>query len=101
MEIHVLEPLNNFVKLQDEEWESGWWSMDENKAKELVGGEIYFHKKLLEPSFFGGRITGYRIEQDGHHQGSIVFTLQYNEECRDVKTDKYGWSKKMKIISND
>src|SRR5512136_1524454 len=101
MDIHILEPLNNFVKLQDEEWESGWWSMDEDKVKELVGGEIYFHKKRLEPSFFGGIITGYRIEQDVPHQGSIVFTLQYNAKCRNVKTDTHGWSKKMKIISND
>jgi len=36
----MIEPLNNFVKLQDEGWESGWWSINESKAKELVGGEI-------------------------------------------------------------
>ena len=101
MNIHLIEPLNNFVKLQDKGWESGWWSIDESKAKELVGGEIYFHKKQQEPSFFGGTITGYRIEQDVQYQGSIVFTLQYNAACRNVKTDKLGWSKKMKIISHD
>jgi len=101
MNIHILEPLNNFVKLQDQGWESGWWSVDENKAKELVGGQIYFHKKLQEPSFFGGIITGYRIEQEVQHQGSVVFTLQYNAECRNVKTDKHGWSKKTKIISHE
>jgi hypothetical protein len=101
MNIHIIEPLNNFVNLQDKGWESGWWSIDENKAKELVGGEIYFHKKQQEPSFFGGNITGYRIEQDVQYQGKIVFILQYNAACRNVKTDRQGWSKKMKIISHD
>jgi len=101
MNIHLVEPLNNFVKLQDKKWESGSWSLDEDKAKQLVGGEIYFHKKRLEPSFFGGIITGYRIEQDAQNQGNIVFILQYNAGCRNIKTDKLGWSKKMKIIIHD
>jgi hypothetical protein len=101
MDIHIIEPLNNFVKLPDDKWESGWWSIDESKAKELVGGEIYFHKKQLEPSFFGGSITGYRIDQDTKNQGKIIFTLQYNEASRNVRTDKLGWSKKMKIISHE
>ncbi|OPY85477.1 MAG: hypothetical protein A4E72_01944 [Syntrophus sp. PtaU1.Bin208] len=101
MNIHILEPLNNFVKLQDGGWESGWWSIDENKAKELVGGEIYFHKKQQEPSFFGGIIGAYRIEEDGQHQGNIVFIFQYHAECRNVRTDKNGWSKKMKIINGE
>ena len=101
MNIHVIEQLNNFVKLPDDRWESGWWSIDESKAKKLVGGEIYFHKKRLEPSFFGGSITDYRINQDAQNQEKIVFTLQYNATCRNVKTDKYGWSKKIKMINHE
>ncbi len=101
MNIHVIEQLNNFVKLPDNKWESGWWSLDENKAQKLVGGVIYFHKKRNEPSFFGGSITGYRIDQSSENQGKIVFTFQYNVNCRNVNTDRYGWSKMMKIISNE
>lgn len=101
MNIHLIEPLNKFVKLPDSRWESGWWNIDESKAKKLVGGEIYFHKKQQEPSFFGGSITGYRIDQNEQYQGKIVFTLRYDAACRKVKTDKSGWSKKMKIISHD
>lgn len=101
MNIHLIEPLNKFVKLPDSRWESGWWNIDESKAKKLVGGEIYFHKKQQEPSFFGGSITGYRIDQNEQYQGKIVFTLRYDSACRNVKTDKSGWSKKMKIISHD
>lgn len=101
MNIHMIEPLNNFVKLPDNNWESGWWSLDESQAKQLVGGEIYFHKKRLEPSFFGGSITGYRIDQDPQYEGKIIFTLQYHAACRNVSTDKLGWSKKIKIIHHD
>ncbi|MFA5322651.1 MAG: hypothetical protein WC373_08245 [Smithella sp.] len=101
MNIHIIEPLNKFIKLPDDKWEIGWWSIDESKAKDLVGGEIYFHKKQQEPSFFGGSIIGYRIDQDAQHEGKIVFTFQYNATCRNVKTDKRGWSKKMKMICND
>jgi hypothetical protein len=101
MNIHLIEQLNNFVKLQDNSWESGWWQLEESKAQKLIGGEIYFHKKQQEPSFYGGTIMGYRIEQDGQYQGKIVFKLQHKQSCRNVRTDKNGWSKKMKIIGND
>jgi hypothetical protein len=97
MNIHIVEPLKNFVKLQDKKWESGWWNIGENDAKNLVGSKIYFHKTRLESSFFGGIITEYRIEQSDLHQGRIVFTFQYDAECRNVDTDKFGWSKNIKI----
>jgi hypothetical protein len=96
--IHLIEHMNNFAKLSDNVWESGWWTLDENKAQKLVGGEIFFHKKKQEPSFYGGTILGYRVEQDGQYQGKIIFKLQHKKSCRDVKTDKTGWSKEMKII---
>ena len=97
MNIHLVEPLNHFVKLQDSVWESGSWQLDEDQAKKLVGGEIYFHKKRMEPSFYGGTILGYRVQQDGEQQGKIVFKLHYSLSCRNVRTDKSGWKKFMKI----
>lgn len=101
MNIHLVEPLNNFAKLQDNEWESGWWNIAESEAKKLVGGEIYFHKKQIEPSFYGGIITGYRVGQDVQYQGRVAFRLKYDAACRNVNTDRHGWSKKMKIVSHD
>ena len=98
MNIHLIEHLNNFAKLSDNVWESGWWTLDENKAQKLVGGEIFFHKKKQEPSFYGGTILGYRVEQDGQYEGKIIFKLQHKKSCRDVRTDKAGWSTEMKII---
>lgn len=97
MDIHVIEPLTNFVKLPEDRWESCLRNLDENRAKKLVGGKIYFHKKRLEPSFFGGSIIGYRINQDEQDQGKIVFTFEYQAACRNVSTERHGWSKNMKV----
>ena len=101
MNIHLVQPLNNFVKLPDNVWESGAWALNEGQAKKLIGGEIYFHKKRGEPSFYGGTIVGYRVHQDGEYQGKIVFQLQHHLSCRNVSTDKSGWSKNVKIIDLD
>ena len=102
MNIHLIEPLNHFVKLKDNVWESGWWRLTEDKAKKLIGSEIYFHKKRLEPSFYGGTILGYRVNQDGgEYQGKIIFKLKHSQSCRNVSTDKFGWSKGVKIIGLD
>lgn len=96
MNIHIIEILNKFVKLPEDNWESGLWSLDEPKAQKLVGGEIYFHRKRNEPSYFGGSITGYRVAQDEDNQDKIIFTFKYAENCRNVKTDKQGWAKNVK-----
>ena len=98
MKIHLIENSNNFTRLRENVWESGWWRLDEAKARELVGAEIYFHKKRLEPSFYGGTIVGYRMEKDGQHQGRTVFEFQYSHASRNVRTGKCGWSREMKII---
>ena len=97
MNIHLVEPLNHFVKLQDDIWESGSWRLDEDKAKKLVGGEIFFHRRRPDPSFYGGTILGYRFSQDEVDQGKVIFKLQYSHSCRNVSTNKSGWIKDMKI----
>lgn len=101
MNIHLIENTNNFLRLKENVWESGWWKLDENAALKLVGGEVYFHKKQQEPSFYGGAITGYRVEQGGEYQGKIVFVFEHRQSCRNVRTDRYGWSRKMKIVGDD
>ena len=101
MNIHLLESMSNFVKLDDNDWESGWWNLDEGVVKKLVGGEIYFHKSRSAPSYYGGIITGYRIEQEGQYRGMIVFRLKHSLSCRNVKTGICGWSQKIKIINHD
>ncbi|MBA4395764.1 MAG: hypothetical protein C0394_00015 [Syntrophus sp. (in: bacteria)] len=99
MKVHVIEKTNNFKKLRDNIWESGGWKLNESKAKELIGGKIYFHKERQEASFYGGTVKGFRVEQDGANQGRIAFEFQYHQECRNIRTDRTGWSMKMKIIA--
>src|SRR5512137_1021674 len=100
MQIHLVETSNNFVKLKENVWESGWWSLRESDAAKLVGGRIYFHRGQQESSFYGGNITAYRVVQEGEHKDLVVFEFQHNKDCRNIKTDKSGWSKKMKIIES-
>ena len=80
MKIHLVEKLNNFKMINNNIWESSGWKLNESKAKKLIGGEIYFHKERQEPSFYGGTVKGYRVEQDGRNQGKIVFEFQYHQE---------------------
>lgn len=99
MPIHVLERTNNFVKLGDNIWECGWWKLGEDRVQDLIGSEIYFHKKKLESSFYGGTIRSYRIEPEGPHQGQIVFQFEFQQVCRNIKTDGKGWALESKIVT--
>ena len=99
MKIHLTLSSNNFKKLEDDTWECGWWSVDETKAEQLIGHEIYFHKKRTEPSFYGGTIRSYRVDDhEGQYQGKTIFRFEYSQECRNILAGRTGWSKEMKII---
>lgn len=97
MNIHIVEAKNNFVKLSNDEYESGCLQLDEVKAKKLVGGDIFFHKTRGEPSFYGGKILDYRVDDSNSHRGMIIFKLKYCGSSRNVRTEKTGWSKAIKI----
>ena len=97
MNIHIVEIKNNFVKLSSDEWESGWWPLEESKAQKLIGGDIFFHKTRMEPSYYGGRILGYRVEEGEDNRGMIIFKLKYSKACRNIRTERTGWSKAIKI----
>lgn len=98
MQIHLIENANNFTKLRPRVWESGWWLLDEEDAKKLVGGRIFFHRKKTEPSFYGGSIRSYRVKEEEPHKGSIIFEFEYDDGFRGVKADKTGWFKERKIV---
>lgn len=60
MNIHLIEHANQFKRLQDKTWESGWWNLNEDTVKKLVGGEVYFHRKKEETFFTVWIIKGYK-----------------------------------------
>lgn len=78
-------------------WVSGYWTLSEKTAQGLIGGMIYFHKAQVKPSFLGGEIVEYRVEESGEWKGKIVFRFRQDASARGVKTGKEGWAMVMKI----
>jgi hypothetical protein len=96
--IHVIERDNRIIRVDDQVWESGDWVVSESTAKQLVGGSILFHKKQKEPSFFGGLILKYRIQDNGKLKGLVIFTFQYQPDHRGVLADGGRWSQEMRVV---
>jgi hypothetical protein len=97
--IHLIEKMGFIRRVSDadKEYESGYWKVPENTATALVGGEIYFHKKQAEESFFGGRITGYRVDNE-MYPGRIIFVFCFDKNFRGVSAGQDGWSMEKKIV---
>ena len=99
MNIHLIEKQHRFqmIDREKETYESGVWAISENTAKSAINGNIYFHKKQTEPSYFGGVILSYRVHDEGEFSGRIVFTFQAMIGHKHVKTGKAGWSMEKKM----
>lgn len=98
--IHFVEKLTNYKRIDDaaDLWESMWWKLTEEKAKLLVGGGLYLHRKRATRSFFGGIIKSYRLETEGEFEGRVIFTFEFSPEFKDVLAGAGGWSLEKKII---
>lgn len=101
--IHLVERDNRMIRLvpDGQIWESGYWTLPEDKAKQLLGGSILFHKKPLEPSFFGGLILNFRIQDKGEWKGRIIFTFEYRADHRNILAERGGWSQEMKVVMKE
>lgn len=95
--IHLIARNDKIIKVSDQVWESGDWALPEAKAKSLRGGSILFHKKRSEPSYFGGLILSYRLQEKGQKKGAVIFTFEYRADHRLV-LGQGGWNKDMKIV---
>lgn len=97
--IYLIERLRNFKKIEGGVHESGLWDVATHTAQSLVGGDIYFHDRQKEPSYFGGKILGYRIhESDDQYNGRIVFLFEPSIEHKKVSSGSGGWSNEKKIV---
>ena len=96
--IHLIEKLGLEKPIIPEAkiYESGIWDVHPSKAQKLVGGDLYLHLKQLEPSRFGGKILGFRVQNGGQYDGRIIFILQSTPEHVGISTAKAGWSVEMK-----
>lgn len=99
-DIHFIERMKNMIQLDKKAalWESGWWAVSPDTASRLVGGRIFFHAAQADPSYFGGRITGFRVETEGKWPGRIVFKFIATPEFKGVKAGREGWGMEKKII---
>lgn len=95
--IHLIEKGGYFKKINDREYESGWWAIPEEAANGLIGGLIFFHEGKKLPSFFGGTVLGFRVETEGEHKDRIVFRLESSSDCKGVKADPERWALKRKL----
>jgi len=75
---------------------SGFWTLSEETARSLVGGQIYFHAHQRDPSFYGGQIVDAHRAVDGAYPDKIVFKFIFSADCKDVRTTSSGWAQEMK-----
>jgi len=100
--VHLLEKHGLMTKLEGNVHESGFWKVSPKIAESLVGGDIYFHKKQKESSYFGGKILGFRIhEEEDERKGRVIFKFESARDHRDVMSGDGGWSNAMKIICDE
>jgi len=102
--IHLIETdyRNYLCRLNPDSqvWESGFWSLPEDKAQKLIGGSILFHRSKITPSFCGGLILDCRTRERGEWKGQVIFKFEYLDNQRHVWTDGKGWRQDMKIVLN-
>src|SRR4051812_22474692 len=101
--IHIVKNDPNLPQIKpvhpgSDVYTSGYWKVPEEAARELIGGKIYFHERQADPSFHGGTITAIEKINEGERAGRIVFTFQFERECRGVTTSPDGWMREKKIV---
>ena len=97
--IYLIERLGHFQKIDGRIHESGLWDVAPYTAESLVGGDIYFHKRQKEPSYFGGKILGFRIhESDDKYNGRIIFRFESSTQHKNISSGSGGWSNEKKIV---
>jgi hypothetical protein len=100
--IHVIESAKRNYLSQlgknGKAWESGFWPLPEDIAKNLIGGSIFFHEKKSGPSFCSGIILDCRIHSRGEWKGQVIIQFEYLANHRQVWVDAKGWRQNMKIV---
>ena len=56
------------------------------------------HKKQAEPSYFGGKITGYKVQKEGVLKGRVIFQFIAAMNYKNVKAGTKGWEMEKKLV---
>lgn len=100
--IHIVGDVESIRRIKDSqlahEWEGWCCVVRADAAEKLIGADLYLHEGQTKPSRFGGKITGFRIQEGGEFDGRIAFRFQATNDHRDIKTTRAGWGSDVKII---
>ena len=97
--VHLIERMGH-VRTVDSAagiYVSEWWAIPPETAEKLVGGRIYLHKAQDKPSFFGGTITGFKVETEGEWIGRIIFDFKRDASCIGV-VSRGNWGNEKKYV---
>ena len=77
----------NLTCIKMPRFESGYWDISESDAAAIVGGMIYLHQTKNEPSYMGGVVESFRVEERPElaHAKRIVFVLESTKEGKGVE----------------
>jgi len=98
--IHLIENDRRMVRVEGTTWECGYWVVGADTADKLVGGSIYFHAKQSSPSYFGGKILSWRIQQKGEFRGKVVFCFESSPTFKGLLAGR-GWGAGSKVVLKD
>lgn len=102
--IHLIERAGNIKRLDSaqhpHEYDCGYWVVAATTAERLLesDADLYLHESQSLPSYFGGRIVGFRIHHGGSEDGRIIFRFQASPQHRGVTTGREGWGNEKKIV---
>lgn len=97
--LHVIEKgkdkKENLVRIssRSQQWETGYWKINDSTAESLIGGNIYVHKGQKIPSHIGGKILSYRSEAGGRK----VFRFRADARLTNVIATS-GWGNEKRIV---
>lgn len=104
MQLHLIEKAKRFTRDDNssQNWESGFWTFTEPQARRIVSesADIFFHETQMDPSYFGGIVTGYETCEEVEWAGKIIFHFAADEQHKGIKTSKEGWSRWYKIVED-
>ena len=100
-DLHLVERLRKLERISKNPdiYESGDWAIPEPRGHLYVGGNLYLHESQESPSYYGGKIIGFRMQPAGHENaGRMVLQFAALPSAKDVRTTKEGWGNEQKSV---
>ena len=87
IDLHFICPQGrNHIRLGQDVYKSGNWTVSDERAAEAVGNRIYLHETKKGRSWHGGTIQGWRVF-DGTRK---IFTYKAEGDIRVLCADGWG-----------